>query len=65
LIAASQEIASSTAQMVVASKVKAKKESANLAALSSASKKVGFFPPLVSTYVLHFFICPFSRFLFA
>ena len=40
LIAASQEIASSTAQMVVASKVKAKKESQNLAALSSASKKV-------------------------
>jgi hypothetical protein len=63
LIAASQEIASSTAQMVVASKVKAKKESANLAALSSASKKVSFFPPLVS--VLHFFICPFSRFLLA
>ena len=40
LIAASQEIASSTAQMVVASKVKAKKESKNLSALSSASKKV-------------------------
>jgi hypothetical protein len=42
LIAASQEIASSTAQMVVASKVKANKESKNLASLSSASKKVIF-----------------------
>lgn len=40
LIAASQEIAGSSAQMVVASKVKAKKDSQNMAALSSASKKV-------------------------
>lgn len=40
IIAAAQEIAASTAQLVVASRVKAQKESKNLVELSSASKVV-------------------------
>ena len=41
IIAASQEIAGSTAQMVLASKVKAKKGSKKLELLSSTSRVVG------------------------
>lgn len=40
LIVASQEVAASTAQLVVASRVKADKKSENLKELSSASKGV-------------------------
>lgn len=40
IIAAAQEIAASTTQLVVASRVKASKESKNLVELSSASKTV-------------------------
>lgn len=39
-MACAHEIAASTAQLVVSSKVKAERESKNLAALSSASKVV-------------------------
>ena len=41
IIAASQEIAGSTAQMVLASRVKAKKDSKKMASLSSTSKIIG------------------------
>lgn len=40
LIVASQEVAASTAQLVVASRVKASRDSANLTALSQASRGV-------------------------
>lgn len=40
LVVASQEIAAGTAQLVVASRVKAERNSSNLAALSQASKSV-------------------------
>lgn len=40
LVVCSQEIAASTAQLVVASKVKAQRESENLSQLSDASKGV-------------------------